>query len=414
MNRIVPFLGIRYLLSKRRGGFISLITWISIGGVTLGVGVMIVVMGIMTGMQDELRDKILAMTAHMVILKGGSHMDNYREVMKKVEKFLPGEIVMTSPFIYNQGLIATTSAVMGVVVRGIDPEREGLTTRLGEFLKMGDIRSLLDKGERGIPRIILGSELMNQLGVTVGNEVNLVTPGGTWSHIGVLPKMRRYEIGGIFRSGMYEYDLNLVYISLSEAQKFFGLQDQVTGIQVRLKDPDKSHIFASLLETYLGFPYYAKDWKEMNRNLFSALQLEKIGMGIILVLIILVAAFNIVSTLFMVVLQKGREIAILKAMGTPSSVIYRIFLFSGVLIGFVGATAGCILGVGTSLLLKKYPIIQLPKDVYYIDHLPIQLDPLQIAIAILSALIIATLATLYPARRAARLDPVEGIRYSGM
>jgi len=411
---LVPFIGIRYLLTRRRGGFISFISTLSILGVTTGVMVMIVVMGVMSGLQNELRDKILGTMAHIVVLKSGGAMENYRELEGRIEEILKGEVVGTSPFIYNQALLATPSNVIGVVVRGIDPRTAPRVIQIDRYLIHGTLQDL-ESGDdsKDLPGIIIGKELKANLGIQVGDEVNIVSPAGALGPTGVLPRMKRFRVVGVFGSGMYEYDSTLVYISLSSAQRFFRMEGKVTGIEVKVKDPDRSDLWSLVLQASLGFPYFSRDWKDLNRNLFSALKLEKVGMALILILIIFIAALNIVSALFMIVLQKGREIAILKAIGVPPKMIYQIFVFGGGIIGITGASLGGILGVGFALLLRRYQFIQLPKDIYYIDHLPVQLDPLLVGLVVGTAILISILATLYPARRASLLDPVEGIRYGG-
>jgi lipoprotein-releasing system permease protein len=414
IHPLVPFIGIRYLLTRRRGGFISFISALSILGVTTGVMVMIVVMGVMSGLQNELRDKILGTMAHIVVLKSGGAVENYEELKEKIEGILKEELRGASPFIYNQALLATSSSVMGVVVRGIDPQTAPQVIQIERYLMQGSLKDLeIGDDKKDLPGIIIGKELKANLGIQIGDEVNIVSPAGALGPTGVLPRMKRFRVVGVFGSGMYEYDSTLIYISLLSAQRFFRMEGKVTGIEVKIRDPDRSDLWSLVLQASLGFPYFSRDWKDLNRNLFSALKLEKVGMALILILIIFVAALNIVSALFMIVLQKGREIAILKAIGIPSRTIYQIFVFGGGIIGITGAFLGGVLGVGFALLLRRYQFIQLPKDIYYIDHLPVELDPLLVGLVVGVAVLISLMTTLYPARRASRLDPVEGIRYGG-
>lgn len=417
-QRFAWFVGLRYLTSRRRQGFVSFITLISVLGVTTGVMAMVVVLSVMSGLQHDLRDKILGTNAHVVVLRSGGAIENPVELQRILREAGGPAIVGTTPFIYNQAMLTTPSSVMGVVIRGVEVESATSVTNLRAYMQEGSLDDLTrpvgsaeDPESGELPGIILGKELAFNLGVFRGDDVNVVVPTGNVGPMGVTPRMKRFRVAGIFSSGMYEYDSGLVYVSLADAQRFFGMADQVTGIEVKTTDPMKADILARQLATAAGFPYYARDWKDLNRNLFGALQLEKIGMTLILVLIIMVAAFNIVSTLFMVVLQKGREIAILKSMGATNGSIRRIFMLEGLIVGGFGAVTGGGLGLVLCGLLDRYQFVQLPKDIYYIDRLPVLVDPLQVAAILTGAVLISLVATLYPAWRASRLDPVEGIRY---
>ncbi|RMF19577.1 MAG: FtsX-like permease family protein, partial [Candidatus Dadabacteria bacterium] len=344
MRRFELFVGLRYLTSRKRHGFVSFITWISILGVTTGVMAMVVVLSVMTGLQKDLREKILGTNAHLVVLRSGGAIEDYDAIRAQIREVGGDEIVGTTPFIYNQAMLTTEANVMGVVIRGVDLDSVTTVTRLAEYVVEGSLDALtapvpdpLDSDGLALPGILLGKELALNLGLYVGDEVNVVSPTGNIGPMGVAPKMKRFRVAGIFSSGMYEYDSGLVYVSLHDAQLFFGTGDRVTGIEIRVRHPQHADLTGLAIQETLGFPFYARDWKELNRNLFSALQLEKFGMGLILILIITVAAFNIVSTLFMVVLQKGREIAILKSMGATNGSIQRIFMLEGLIVGVVGA-----------------------------------------------------------------------------
>ena len=412
------FIGLRYLKAKRKQTFISVITFISVAGVTLGVMALIVVLAVMSGFEKTLKEKILGTQAHLVLLKAGQEgMDHYEEVAKRVEG-VKG-VVSASPFIFNQVMLSSESNVSGVVLKGIDPDRVGKVTELAHNLKVGSLQNLKKDGEGGLPGIILGVELAKHLSVSVNDPIQVISPLGTMTPMGMMPKMRRYRVVGIFNSGMYEYDNTMAYVSLESAQKFFGMGFSVTGIEIKTDDIYKVKMIGKEIRQKMGFPFWTKDWMEMNRNLFSALRLEKIAMFIILVLIVLVAGFNIVSMLIMVVMEKNKDIAILKSMGAPPNGILKIFVVEGLVIGVVGTVLGTILGLGAAFNLEKitefvenlFGFKILASDVYYIDKLPSQVNLLDVGLIIITAILISLLATLYPSWRASKLDPAEALRY---
>jgi len=412
------FIGLRYLKAKRKQTFISIITVISIAGVTLGVMALIVVLAVMSGFEKTLKEKILGTHAHLVLLKVGQEgMDHYEEVAKKVES-VKG-VVSAAPFIFNQVMLSSESNVSGVVLKGIDPDRVGKVTELANNLKAGRLQDLKGVQEGDLSGIILGVELAKHLSVSVNDTIQVISPLGTITPMGVMPKMKRFHVVGTFYSGMYEIDNTLAYVSLESAQKFFGLGAHVTGIEIKTADIYQVKQIAKEIRREMGFSFWTKDWMEMNRNLFSALKLEKIAMFIILVLIVLVAAFNIISTLMMVVMEKNKDIAILKAMGTPSKGILKIFMIEGLVIGVVGTILGTILGLGAAFNLETitgfvedlFGFKILASDVYYIDKLPSQVNPLDVGLIVITAIFISLLATVYPSWRASRLDPAEALRY---
>jgi len=412
------FIGLRYLKAKRKQTFISVITLISVAGVTLGVMALIVVLAVMSGFEKTLKEKILGTQAHLVLLKAGPEgMDHYEEVAKRVEG-VKG-VVSASPFIFNQVMLSSESNVSGVVLKGIDPDRVGKVTELAHNMKAGRLQDLKKVGEEDLPGIILGVELAKHLSVSVNDPIQVISPLGTMTPMGMMPKMRRFRVVGIFNSGMYEYDNTMAYISLESAQKFFSMGSHVTGIEIKTGDIYKVKMIGKEIRQKMGFPFWTKDWMEMNRNLFSALRLEKIAMFIILVLIVLVAGFNIVSTLIMVVMEKNKDIAILKSMGAPSNGILKIFVAEGLVIGVVGTVLGTILGLGAAFNLEKitefvenlFGFKILRPDVYYIDKLPSHVDPFIVGLIIITAILISLLATLYPSWRASKLDPAEALRY---
>jgi lipoprotein-releasing system permease protein len=412
------FIGLRYLKAKRKQTFISVITFISVAGVTLGVMALIVVLAVMSGFEKTLKEKILGTQAHLVLLKAGQEgMDHYEEVAKRVEG-VKG-VVSASPFIFNQVMLSSESNVSGVVLKGIDPDRVGKVTELAHNMKVGRLQDLKKVGEGDLPGIILGVELAKHLSVSVNDPIQVISPLGTMTPMGMMPKMRRFRVVGIFNSGMYEYDNTMAYISLESAQKFFSMGSHVTGIEIKTGDIYKVKMIGKEIRQKMGFPFWTKDWMEMNRNLFSALRLEKIAMFIILVLIVLVAGFNIVSMLIMVVMEKNKDIAILKSMGAPPNGILKIFVVEGLVIGVVGTVLGTILGLGAAFNLEKitefvenlFGFKILASDVYYIDKLPSQVNLLDVGLIIITAILISLLATLYPSWRASKLDPAEALRY---
>ncbi len=404
------FIGLRYLKARRRHRSFSLNTIISITGVTLGVGALIATLGIMTGFTNDIRSKILGANAHIIVQDlTGQPMTDYPSILAKV-KTTP-HVVAATPFLFTQVLLSHERQSQGVVLRGIDPSTAGRVTDLDKNLIGGSLADLAKSGSTPgqAPGIILGRELAGRLGAFLDSSVTAISPTGTIGPMGIVPKLKKFTVVGIFDSGMYEYDSSLAYIPLAEAQKLLDYGDAVNGIEVKVDDIFQSSAIARAITSILGLPYGARDWKEMNKSLFSALQLEKIMMFIILVLIILVASFNIVSTLTMIVVEKGREIAILKAMGATPAKIMRIFMIEGLVIGVAGVALGIPLGYGASWLIQEF--YTLPGDVYYISKIPVTLlwgDVISVAVA---ALAISLIATLYPSWRASRLEPVEALRY---
>ncbi|MEK9627724.1 MAG: lipoprotein-releasing ABC transporter permease subunit [Nitrospinota bacterium] len=416
------FVSLRHLKAKRAQKFISLNTWISIGGVALGVMALIVVIAVMSGFGKDLRDKILGTNSHIVVTNiARAGMENSESVLKKVMK--AEGVTAAAPFILNQVMLSFGGNSTGVVVRGVDPSREAMVSDLGKNMIRGEI-GMLGRGKSSNSRsrrdnIILGKELAHKLGVQMDDVVSMVSPASRLTPMGLVPKIKLFKVVGMFESGMYEYDSSLSFISIQSAQKFFSMKKQVSGIEIRVDDIDNADKIAQVLQEDLGFPYYVRDWMRMNKNLFSALRLEKIVMFIILILIILVAAFNIVSTLFMVVMEKTKEIAILKSMGASRSSIMKIFSFQGLIIGVTGTVLGCVGGFTVVPNLNEivgfietlFGITAFPSDVYYLDKLPSEIQYFDSFLIVVFSIAICFLASLYPAWRASRMDPVDGLRY---
>ncbi len=403
------FISLRYLKTKKRYGTISLNTFISIAGVVIGVATSIITLSVMTGFQGYFRDKILSAMPHIVVMEyTGAGVKDEKALQEKVAR-VP-HVKAVTPFIYGQSMLTSNERMQGVVVRGIDPLTEARVTDLAKNMTVGSLADL-NTVEGKPPHIIIGEDLARKLGVSVGETVTMVNPIGEETSMGVIPKMRKFTLAGLFDAGMYDYNTIFVYISLPEAQKFFEMPGRVSGVQVRVDEIYHADRIAAAIQASAGYPFYTRNWMEMNKNFFSALLLEKIGMSLILVVIIIVASFNIIGTLTMIVMEKSREIAILKSMGSPAPSIMKIFMFAGLAIGLVGTTIGSIIGYGAVTLITRTDIITLPKDVYQIGHLPLSISGLDMLAISLTALGISFLATLYPSWQAAKQDPVEVLRY---
>jgi lipoprotein-releasing system permease protein len=417
------FIGLRYLRAKRRNRTISFNTIVSIVGITLGVAALIGTVGIMTGFKEDVQAKILGTTAHILVNdRMKESMGDYEEQVKKVAG-VP-DVVAATPFIFRQVLLTSPSGVQGIILRGIDPAREGTVTELAHNLVNGNLADLSHSTKVVIPEkerepngpdtamrpgIILGKELSMRLGVFPGDTLNVVSPVGPITGASMTPKIRQFVVVGIFQSGMYEYDSSLAYIELGEAQKFFNMGATVTGIEVKVVDVFRAADIARSIEQQLGFAFWARDWMQMNRNLFSALKLEKTMMFLLLVLITIVASFNIVSTLTMIVTEKQREIAILKAMGATRKGIMRIFMLNGLIIGCSGAAIGVPLGYAFLWLIQTFWTFD--PTVYYISRIPVHVLGSDVLLVAGSAILISFAATLYPSLQAAKLDPAAALRY---
>lgn len=411
MGFFETFVALRFLRGVRRQkGFISLSTVFSIAGVAVGVMALIVVIGVMTGFDEDLKKKILSVNPQILVLSTGGRIADYEAVATKI-KTVPG-VETVQPWLYTPVMFSTPGTISGGMLRGLDfpvlkAGGPGGTLKVRE----GNFADLVSAPPGEPPPVAVGNELARRLKMQVGDFFNLFIPRGTLTPMGQIPRMRLFRVAAIFHSGMYEFDNSLVYTSLPAIQSILGFGQAVTGLEVTVRDIYRAEELSQAIEAKLGPGFYARNWIQMNYSLFSALKLEKIAMFIILTLIILVAAFGIASTLFMMVMRKTKEIAILKSMGATRQSIMQIFVMDGLLIGALGTTLGLLLGVILCGLLERYEFIKLPRDVYLISTLPVKVHTLDVVYIVGAAMLISFLATLYPAWQASRLDPVEAIRY---
>jgi lipoprotein-releasing system permease protein len=419
------FVSLRYLRAKRKQVFVSVITFISIAGIFLGVAALIIVLAVMNGFETDLRNKILGINSHIVLMEYNGPMKQYPQVIKNIGN-VPG-VVATTPFIYSQAMVKSGNGASGVVLRGLALESAFQVITL-EKMKEGRMDFLrvdkrpadrIEPGLIDLPGVIVGKELAKNLGIFLYQPVSIVSPTGVATPMGMIPRMKRFLVVGIFDSGFYEYDSTLAFVSLKDCQEFLNMGDRVTGVEIRVKDIYKADVIAKAVERKLGFPYWARHWMEMNKNLFAALRLEKRVMFIILSLIVLVAAFNIITTLIMVVMEKNKDIAILKSMGATAKSIMKIFILQGVIIGAIGTLLGAAGGITVALNLSRISVFVenllgikiLPGDVYYLNELPSRVNYGDVSIIIAGSLLICFLSTIYPSWRASKLDPAEALRY---
>lgn len=427
------FIASRYLMSRRKQTIISVISLMSVLGVAIGVAALVVVMGVYNGFTSDIRDKILGANAHVTLLSadpaifdpvertqsasgteeedgaevGTEQASPLASVLAEVQA-VPG-VKAATPYIYTEVLLSTPRGATGLVVRGVDPLQAGTALQLLRDMPAGDARDL---AREGVPGIVIGKNLAARFGLTVGSRVNLLSPMGQRSAAGFTPKIRSFRVVGMFSSGMTDYDSRLAYISLDAARELLGLPEgRVSGIEAFCEDPYQAREIAATIQKQLGPPFYAQNWMDLNASLFAALQLERIGMFIVLAMVILVGSFSIITSLVMLVMEKTRDIAILMSMGATAGAIRRIFMLQGLIIGMVGTGIGYVLGLGLAWLLKKYQFIDLPPGVYTMDKLPMLIDVSDTLLIGVVAMIMCFLATIYPARQAARLKPAEALRY---
>jgi lipoprotein-releasing system permease protein len=406
----VPFelhIAVRYLLAKRKQAFISVISGFTTVGVIVGVMAVIIALAIMTGLQQELRDRILGSTPHVYVWKLGGILDERAEVDKL--RRLP-HVVGAAPAILGQGLVSASQETVPIQIKGIDPDLEPQVTDVQRAMLSGDIESLKQSEDGSPDRIVLGKDLAARLRVEVGDDISLLTAQGTLSPMGMMPRPRRLRVGGVFSLGLLEADSTFGYVSLDVAKRLFD-KDQVDHIQLRLDDIIAAPQISAIIQEDLGTDYLKQDWTEMNRSLFSALTLEKIAMSLAIGLIVAVAALNIVTSLILLVIEKSRDIAILKTMGASARSVTAIFVMQGVLIGLVGTVVGAVAALCVSYVFDHYRLISMPIDVYQVSHLPFRVLPLDFVVVVVTAVLVCLVATIYPSRRASRLDPAEALRY---
>jgi lipoprotein-releasing system permease protein len=406
----VPFelqIALRYLLAKRRQVFISVITLVSTVGVTVGVMALVIALAIMTGLQQELQDRILGAMAHVNVWRTGG-IDDYRAEVEKLKQ-VPG-IVAAAPAIYGKAIVSTDRADTFITVKGIDPNLEMEVTEVAGAMSGGELSNLATQGEDDLPGIVLGHEVAGAVGAFVGDTVTLITPQGPLTPMGMAPGQRRFRVVGTFRLGLLEFDSAYGFVTIPLAERLTG-KSGVDHLEARVTDIYEAPEVADAIPARLGSEYLASDWSDLNRTLYSALYLEKIAMGLGIGLIVAVAALNIVASLILLVMEKTRDIAILKTMGASARSVMLIFLIQGVVIGTIGTLVGAALGAGIAYVLDSYRVISIPGDVYQVTYLPFRVLPWDLVAIVVGGFLICFFATLYPSRQAARLDPAQALRY---
>jgi len=407
----VPFelyIALRYLLARRQqSSSISRVSLFSTIGVAVGVMALVVALALMTGLQGELRNRILGSTAHVYVWKTGSLTDYPADVARL--RSISG-VAGAGPAIVGKAIVSSDRADAFISLKGVDPVLEPQVTDIERTIKQGSLAALGDRGEDQRPGVLLGSDLAMQLGVGVGDEVTLMTPSASLSPMGPIPRNRRVRVVGIYQLGLYEYDSSYGFVTLDFAKRLFS-KDVPDLIQLRVDDIWAAEAIAKSIPEKLGPEFVSEDWSELNRSLFSALWLEKMAISITIGLIVMVGALNIISSLVLLVMQKSRDIAILKTMGTSSVRVMVIFMMQGLIIGVVGTTVGGICGLSLCWVLDTYELIQIPMDVYQVSHVPFVVQPVDFSVVVVATIAICFLATIYPSRQASRLDPVQALRF---
>lgn len=404
------FVALRYLLARRKQAFISLISFISTLGVAVGVMALILALALMTGLQGELRNRIVGSAAHVYVWKLGAQGISEPEQETKRIRSLP-HVTGAAPVVLGKALIDAGQEKAFITIKGIDPDLEATVTDVGKAMQRGSLQSLTRQSEDDPDGIVIGRDLASQLAVGVGDDVSVLTPEGTLSPMGMIPRTHRFRVVGIFSLGLYEFDSAYGFVTIDVAKHLLD-RDHPDYIEARVDDMYAAPRISEEMERQLGGSYVTQDWADMNKSLFSALWLEKMAISITIGLIVMVAALNIIASLVLLVMEKNRDIAILKTMGSAAGSIRTIFMLQGLLIGLAGTTLGAIGGLGVSFVLDKYKLIRVPVDVYQISYVPFVVEPLDFIVVVIAAIVICFVATIYPSRQAAKLDPAQALRYS--
>jgi len=402
------FLSLRYLRARRKQAFISVITVISVIGVTVGVMSLVVVLSVMNGFRDELTSKIIGVNAQVLITDTRGALPDYRRLSSIVNEV--DGVVATTPFIYSHVMANHDGNPSIAVLRGVDMETVEDVLDVSSMVTEGHFSDLAG-GDGKAPGIMLGVGLAGKIGAGPGSPVTLLAPDVSGAEAGAHPSTGVYRVAALFESGMYDYDSSLVFLPLREAQAFLGVEGRVTGLEVKTTDPAEAGIVAERIRDSLGYPYSARDWKSMHRNLFHMLSVQKTVIGVILAMIVMVGALSIVGTLILAVMEKKKDIGILRAMGASARRVMTLFVMQGLIVGAAGTFAGIVFGVGICGLLEKYRFIDLPADVYWLSSLSVRVVPGEVALVALGSLALSFLATLYPAWRASSRPPADAVRY---
>jgi lipoprotein-releasing system permease protein len=407
----IGFIARRHLTAQRRQAFTGLVTAIAVLGITVGVLALTVALALETGLQKDVQAKILGTTAHITILHISGTVPQYREAIRKVSRIDGVEAV--APIIFNYGMVASRLASRGAVIKGVEPREEQRVTGWLDRLDPAARARVLawDTTPAAVPGLVLGATLARRLGVMVGDSVRLLVAQGRLSPLGILPTVRRFQVVGLLRGELTEVDEEWCFTSLHQAQRLFGLGDNVEFLTLRIRDLERTEALDQQVVRALGNGFTAHDWKQANRALLSAFRLEKLLLFLVIGLITVVAALNISTTLVMLVAEKHRDIGVLMALGLTRKAIQKLFVLQGLWIGLIGTAAGALLGVGLCLLLDRYQLVQVDPSVYMVSYVPFKVELFDMAVVCATALAISLLATIYPAYRASRLQPAEALRY---
>jgi len=401
------YVALRYLFAKRKQAFISVISLVSMLGVTVGVMALVIALALMTGLQQGVRDRMLGSQAHVYVFKTGGLADYHAEIRRLQQ--VP-DVLGAAPALMGKALVSKGDQQAFITIKGVDPALEARVTDIAGALTSGRFDDLAAPGDDELPGILIGHELAGQLGAFVGDTVSVLTPNATLTPMGAMPRQRRLKVVGIFQLGLFEFDQAFGYVTLETAGRLAG-KTEPDHIELRVRDIYEAPAIADAVTRLPDAEYLAQDWADLNRSLFSALWLEKVAISIAIGLIVMVAALNIVASLILLVMEKSRDIAILKTMGASARSIRRIFMLQGLVIGLVGTVAGAAAGIAVATVLDRYRLIRIPADVYQLSHLPFTVVPRDVVLVVVAAVVICFVATIYPSRQAARLDPAEALRH---